>query len=393
MAIWQKVCFLITRCKSLALFFCLWMLTQSLLANEPEVEFTEAEKALILTYGPWPPEPPLDASNRLSQHAGAIALGERLFFDPKLSANQRFACATCHQHTRAFTDGLTQSLSRIEGENLNRNTPSVLNLAGQRWFGWGGESDSLWSHSIRPLLAENEMANTPERIQNYISAHPDYSVAYQALTGHRANSQSAETVLVNIAKSLAAYQETLISSRASFDHFRDALDRNDHAAMQAYPASAKRGLKLFIGKGNCNVCHLGSRFSNGEFADIGIPFFVASGVDSGRYEGIKTVQASPYNRLGQFSDTADTSHTWWTKNLYRQHKNFGEFRVPSLRNLTQTAPYMHNGSLNTLLDVIDHYNNIDEARLHADGETILKPLNLNEQEKTDLLAFLESLSQ
>lgn len=384
-------CLLITRFSVLGCIVLL-ALGQSLNAGEPEVIFSKAEQALILSHGPWPPQTSPDASNRFSQNPTAIEFGEALFFDPKLSAKQGFACATCHQNTRAFSDGLALSLSREEGKSLQRNTPSLLNLAGQRWFGWGGESDSLWSHSIRPLLAENEMANSPERLQTFIHNHRDYSATYSSLIGEKANEHSAETVLVNIAKSLAAYQETLLSPATSFDRFRDALQANDLNEMKNYSGAAKRGLKIFLGKGNCSVCHFGSHFSNGEFADIGIPFFVEGGVDSGRYQGIKTVQASPYNRLGEYSDTTEASHIWWTKNLYRQHKNFGEFRVPSLRNLKQTAPYMHNGSLSTLMDVIEHYDQIDEARLHADGETILKPLNLSAQEKADLVAFLESLS-
>lgn len=356
------------------------------------LNFTEAERISILTHGPWPMEFQLDKSNQLSGNQVAIEFGKNLFFDPRLSNNKKFSCASCHQPEKNFTDGLDLSRSADDKKFLHRNTPSLLNLAHERWFGWGGESDSLWSHSIRPLLAKEEMGNTPETIKTYILSQPDYKKTYSLLLNQSPKNHSSEQVLVNIAKTLAAFQETLITGPSSFDQFRNAMKANDTKKMAEYPLSAQRGLQIFIGKGRCNVCHIGGNFSNGEFSDIGIPFFVENGVDFGRYQGIETVKASPYNRLGKYSDTQEESQIWWTKQVYLQHKNFGEFKVPSLRNIALTGPYMHNGSLATLEDVINHYDNIDLERLHADGESILQPLNLSQQERSDLLSFLVSLT-
>ncbi len=110
-------------------------------------------------------------------------------------------------------------------------------------------------------------------------------------------------MLVNVAKALAAFQETIVTGRTPFDDFRDALERGDTAAIARYPAAAQRGLKLFVGKGDCSACHLGPNFTSGEFEDVGVPFFAEKGrVDQGRYGGIAALQASPFTLLGAFND-------------------------------------------------------------------------------------------
>jgi len=186
----------------------------------------------------------------------------------------------------------------------------------------------------------------------------------------------------------------LASPRTAFDDFRDALARGDVKAAARYPLDAQRGLRLFIGAGRCSVCHAGPAFTNGEFADIGVPFFVAGGVDPGRHGGLQALLASPYNRLGAFNDAgaADPAAVT-TKHVLLEHRHFGEFRVPGLRQLVRSAPYMHNGSLPTIEDVVQHYSQLNEDRLHADGERILRRLDLSAEQSADLAAFLRSLSR
>jgi cytochrome c peroxidase len=158
-----------------------------------------------------------------------------------------------------------------------------------------------------------------------------------------------------------------------------------------YPASAQRGLQIFVGKGQCNVCHVGPMFSNGEFGDTGISFFLRPGVvDTGRHGGIAELLTSSYNLLSPRSTATDIERQK-TRYVSQQHRNFGEFKVPSLRNAVNTAPYMHNGSIKDLSSVVAHYSNINLDRLHADGEQILKPLNLTAQEQADLVSFLKTL--
>jgi cytochrome c peroxidase len=273
---------------------------------------------------------------------------------------------------------------------VDRNTPTVLNARFYRWYGWDGANDSLWSQSIRPLLDVREMNGSSGHVAGLVRRI--FSKEYESAFG-RVPPADDEQVLVDVGKALAAFQETLVSGRTPFDEFRDGLATGDGAALGKYPDAAQKGLRIFIGKGNCATCHFGPHFTNGEFADTGIGFFISRGkVDSGRHEGIKRLKGNPHNLLGRFNDDPLKSTATGTRHVELQHRNFGEWRVPGLRNVAQTAPYMHNGNLPTLRDVVKHYSELNEERLHADGERVLKPLRLTPAEVDDLVAFLESLS-
>jgi len=352
--------------------------------------FAPAEIGRILQHGPWPMPWVRDASNRVSGNPQAIEFGRVLFFDPRLSGMATASCATCHLPDRSFIDGKT----RGEGFGiLDRNTPSLLNVRYNRWFGWDGAADSLWAQSMRPILDKREMAASASHVGALLRADARLAQLYAQAFGARPPEDDGEAT-VNAAKVLAAFQETLTSGRTPFDDFRDALARDDRAAAARYPAAAQRGLKIFVGKGNCFICHFGPNFSNGEFADIGIPFFAAPGrVDPGRYGGIRKLQESRANLLGKYSDDSSGAAATGTRHVALEHRNWGEFKVPSLRNVANTAPYMHNGHLATLADVVRHYSDLNEERLHADGEKILKPLKLSPEEAADLVRFLESLSE
>jgi cytochrome c peroxidase len=237
------------------------------------------------------------------------------------------------------------------------------------------------------------MEGSIERIAAVVRDNADHSAAYRKVF-RTAPPPDDEAIAVNVAKVLAAFQETIDTGRTPFDDFRDALARGDRAAAARYPLAAQRGLAIFIGKGRCDVCHVGARFSNGEFHDVGVPHFIGQGqVDAGRFDGIRKLQANRYNLLGPYNDDPTRATAISTRHVAAEHRNFGEFKVPSLRNVARTAPYMHNGSLATLADVVRHYSEIDEDRLHADGERILKPLHLTPAETADLIAFLESLDE
>jgi cytochrome c peroxidase len=346
--------------------------------------FSKEEIARILQHGPWPPPAQRDPSNRVSGKPEAVAFGGKLFFEPRISGTGSVLCASCHVPFRAFQDSRPRAFGLQEVE---RNTPSLLDVSQYRWYGWDGAHDSLWSQSIRPLLDEREMRSSPRKVAQVVRSlfEKDYEAAFA-----RKPPASDEEVLVDVGKALAAYQETLVTARTPFDDFRDALAGNKPSD---YPAAAQRGLRIFVGKGNCSTCHFGPHFTNGEFADTGVPFFVGKGrVDPGRHAGIKKLRENPHNLLGRFNDDASKKNAVGTKHVELQHRNFGEWRVPTLRNVALTAPYMHNGSLATLHDVAKHYSELNEERLHADGERILKPLRLTPAEIDDLVAFLESLS-
>jgi cytochrome c peroxidase len=351
--------------------------------------FTDEDARRIAAHGPWPAPWKADPSNRVSGNSNAIDLGERLFFERRLSANGEISCSRCHLPERNWSDGLPRAVGL---EEVDRNAPSVVNVRYQHWFGWDGAHDSLWAQSINPILDPRELGMSAASVAKFIRGDRDLACRYRKTFGAVPGADD-EKILVDAAKALAAFQETLVSGRTAFDDFRDALARRDRTAMARYPEAAQRGLKTFLGKGACDACHAGPAFTNGEFHDTGIPFFVRSGeVDPGRYGGIKKLLADRMNLLGSYNDDAKRSTATGTRHVSLEHRNFGEFKVPSLRNLESSMPYMHNGSLATLRDVVKHYSEISPDRLHSDGEQILKPLRLTQGEIDDLTDFLESLS-
>jgi cytochrome c peroxidase len=354
-------------------------------------DFTAQERRQILSLGPWPPKLAPDPSNRASGNSDAIALGARLFFDARLSPIGYIACVTCHQPDRAWTDAKPRAHGLAD---LPRNTPPLNNLRLLRWYGWGGGADSLWMASLRPLLDAREFDSNPATVARVYRRDPELACLYRRAFGRtqRGRSVSEETVLVNSAKALAAYQETLVTGRTPFDEFRDALVRGDANGQARYPAAARAGLRLFVGRGNCIACHNGPNFSNGEFADIGVPFFVAPGVvDPGRHADLQALRMSRYNRLGKFSDDSGASAVA-TRSAVIEPRHWGEFKVPSLRNVAVTAPYMHHGALPTLRDVLRHYSELDESRIHASSQPLLRALRLAPHEVDAIIAFLESLT-
>ncbi len=347
--------------------------------------WTDAERASILSHGPWPQEAPPDPTNRLDGDPAAIAAGARLFADRRLSIDGSVACIDCHRPGDGFTDGRPRATAL--GEHL-RNTQPVFDLAGQRWFGWDGGADSLWAAALRPLFSPVEMGATPEHVLSVLRGDERY--AFLAEGG-----ADADTAAANAGKAMAAWMAGLRSPRTAFDEYRDALADGDQQAMRAYPAEAVRGLRLFVGRGRCTLCHIGPRFTNDEFHDIGRPFFSPQGgVDAGRTVGIRRLHRDRFGLLGEHNDEPESGgdSRWKTRGLYLARHFFGAWKTPTLRGLVHTAPYTHDGSLATLRDVVDHYSDFDPTRLHSDGEAILRPLKLSEDERRDLVAFLRSLS-
>ena len=363
------------------------------------------ELAALRTLGPWPPQwsgPPRDPGNPVSGRADAVALGWRLFADRGLSADGTLACIDCHRPDRALADGLPRSVGRTV---LARHAPSLWNAGLQRWQGWDGAADSLWSQSIRPLLDRHELAATPVHVAARIGADPGLSCRHRGVFGMAPDARTpaaAERTLVQAAQAIGAWLATLVSGRTAFDDYRDARLRGDLAAAARYPAEARRGLALFIGEGRCTQCHGGPLFSHGEFADIGRPHFSAPGVvDRGREAGIEALRASPYALTGPwaavFSPAASSAGPTMadpaltTRLLRPQPRNLGEFRIPSLRNVAATPPYTHDGSLATLDDMLRHYAELDLDRLHADGSELLRPLGWTAAQRADVIAFLRTL--
>ncbi len=352
--------------------------------------FTTSEIKSILSHGPWPTRAPRDPTNRVSDKPEAIEFGTRLFFDQRLSGKGQVSCASCHVPERNWTDNLRRGVGMAE---LDRKTPTLVNLRGARWFSWDGAADSLWSQSLRPMLDERELAATPRHVAQFVRNDEQLACRYQRTFGAPAAAADDEAVFVNIGKTLAAFMETLVSSRTPFDNFRDALAVGKVPSEGTYSEAAQRGLKIFIGKGSCIACHAGPNFSSGEFFSTGLSRYAPHGKpDAGRSDGIRQLLASRFNLLGPYNDDRTQATATHTRQAALEKRGIGEFKVPTLRNLVLTAPYGRDGSIDSIAEVVKHYSNIDPARLHAKDGKPGTPLKLTQREQTDLVVFLESLS-
>jgi len=360
----------------------------SSLFADSSVQLSKQEQSALQAFGPWPLLTPADPGNEFSGLAWAEHLGQTLFNDKQLFGDASIACSSCHQADSGFTD--TRPLAFGKHQHI-RNTQSLLNVGLQRWFGWDGGADSLWAASLRPMLSDVEMGASIGTTADQVRTRKELVAKLQS-QGIQVTALDDEELIVTIAKLIGAYQRTLVSGITAFDQYRLAVQENNQNEQRQYSNSAKRGLKLFLGSANCHMCHFGPNFSNGEFHDIGRPFFTDVGqVDAGRYAGIKRVKTDPYNLNSAFSSATATERRKLTTVTLGQ-VNYGQWRTPSLRNLRQSAPYMHDGSLATLRDVVDFYADIDTTRLHSNGESILNPQSWSDDDRNDLVNFLLSLS-
>jgi cytochrome c peroxidase len=336
-------------------------------AAEP---FSEAEMRAVLAHGPWPTPIASDPTNRVSGKRAALELGERLFFDPRLSASGRFSCGTCHVPERNWTDNRTRGVAAAE---VDRNTPTLMNARLGKWYGWDGAADSLWAQSIRPILDRRELGATPRHVAELVRKDEELACRYRRAFGAAPSPSDDEEVLVNVGKILAAFQETFETPPTPFDRFRNALARGERLKEGQYSDAARRGLQIFVGKGSCSSCHSGPNFTNGEFRNNG---FTAK---PGRIEGVKLVAASRFNLAGRYNDDPQK-----LPRATPEPTEAGAFKVPTLRHLMLTAPYGHDGRFETLAEVVRHYSEKGSAALPA--------LKLTAAEQTDLVVFLESIS-
>ncbi len=270
-------------------------------------------------------------------------LGAQLFADTRLSRDGTVSCASCHDPARAFTDGRTTAQAR-DGTPLQRNTPSLYNLAWSAFFFADGRATSLEHQALVPLTATNEMGGEMTSIVARLTADPDVTARFAQAFPAAPHVNEASVVAA-----LTAYERTLVSPETRFDQWVAGDDT-------ALSAAERAGFTVFVGKGGCVGCHGGWRFTDDGFRDIGLP-----GDDPGRSA---IVGGSPELR---------------------------QFKTPSLREVAGTEPYMHDGSLATLRAVIDHYTGGSVKRPSLDSN-LVRDLVLSSQERSDLIAFLETLS-
>jgi len=356
-------------------------------------KFVQAERQLIFSLSPLPPPPP-NPSNHWADHPQAAHFGQYLFYEPRLSANGQLSCASCHNPALGWSDArpLAQGL-----QSGNHNSPTLWNVAQQRWFFWDGRSDTLWSQALQPLENPLEMGMPRTELYALFGREADLKQGYEALFGPlpSASPDNINRFFSNLGKALEAFQRQIQSAEAPFDSFASGLRNNQPEKQQALSLEAQQGLRLFLGRGQCILCHSGPQFSDGEFHNLGLPALNGQAPGPGRFAGIPVLQQNPMNSLGAYSDLPDPQHPWADKLRYvvQQADNQGEFKTPSLREVAQTGPYMHDGRFQSLEEVIAFYNTVgSEAAATGRREDTLLPLELDAEEMAQLAAFLRSLS-
>ncbi len=363
--------------------------------DRPSVELVAALDALtiqrILRHGPLGAPAP-DPTNRVATSLEAAHLGQRLFYDPRLSLDGFHSCASCHMPTRGFADGLDLP---VPVGSSDRHVPSVLNAAHQRWFFWDGRADSLWSQALAVISNPKELGVGRPGLARLVTHDAIYRAEYRAAFGEDPSDAPTDEdrTAVNAAKAIAAYEAQLESGDSAFDQFAGALAANDLDAAATYPSDALRGLLLFVGRANCRSCHAGPNFSDGEFHSIGMaPRGGGKPSHPGRMRGIEILRADPFRGSGPWSDAPTSEHAREVDALVQSSEQWGQVRTPSLRNVARTAPYMSEGQKATLREILEYYSTLEGAVTVAHhGEQVLKPLALSEGDMTDLEAFLRSL--
>ena len=330
-----------------------------------------------------------DPTNAVADKPLAAEFGHALFFDARLSTNGGISCATCHQPIRQFTDGLQKG--QAIGTS-NRNTPSIVGTAYSPWLYWDGRRDSQWSQALSPLEDPKEHGSDRRKIVDVVLGDPAYSSMYRRLFGDPPRNFSDVTIntaFANIGKSLAAYERLLQPGRSRFDEFVAAIVAGDAAAQKAlFNDDEVVGLQLFIGDGNCTQCHNGPLLTNNEFHNTGVISFPGEVPDKGRAAGVREVASNEFSCEGPYSD--DRGRICPEMQFVRTGPELiGAFRTPSLRNLENTAPFMHKGQIATLYEVLEHYN---DAPLAMIGHNEAKPLGLRDRDLRQLEAFLLTLS-
>ncbi len=363
------------------------------------------------------PAVPRDPSNRVADDPRGVKLGHVLFFDARFSLDGTVSCATCHQPQLGFTDGNTLA----EGiGTTKRNAPSIVGAAYSTHQFWDGRADSLWSQALGPM--ESSVEHGTNRIYAASLMTRQHRKAYEALFGpipeavvalsktkispaamSDANVQrlwaslgtetqlAVDAVFTNAGKAIAAYERQLKPGSSRFDEYaRAILDNGDSSGLLSLNADETAGLKLFMGKAGCVQCHSGPRLTDDGFHNTGVPQDARlPAPDEGRSQGLEQWLENEFNCLSKFSDAATQCQPSELSRLSElKEKGLGAFKTPSLRNLAQTAPYMHAGQFETLRQVVEHYN---KAAPGPVGTTELKALNLTQTEISQLVSFLETL--
>lgn len=277
----------------------------------------------------------------------AAQLGEMLFNDTILSSDYSISCASCHISQFGFADTAAFSTG-VDGKKTTRNSPSVMNVLSRSLFFWDGRAKTLEEQALQPISNPDEMNLPIETAIERLNNNTAYRQYFAAIFGENPSKE-------NLGKAIAAFEKTLETASTHFDRYMNDVD--------SFTESEKRGHEIFNEKAKCFDCHFSPDFTGDEFKNIGL------------------FNGKDLNDSGRFLIT-------------RKKEDIGRFKVPGLRNVAVTAPYMHNGMFATLREVIDYYDNPNSfvVRPKNRDELLSKPLHLTEQEKQDLEAFLRTLT-
>ena len=271
-----------------------------------------------------------------------VALGKKLYFDTRISVSSAQSCGSCHSPMYGWGDGLAVGVGNGM-KRLGRHSPTVVNAAWSDIFMWDGRLPTLEDQALGPIQSSGEMNMPLDVLMRRLDAIPEYKPLFESAFPREGITPKT------LAKAIATYERTIVSERAPFDAWIEGDEK-------AISEEAKRGFEVFNGKAQCSSCHEGWNFSNEGFQDIGLP---SDDVGRGQYlPGVVKMQHA--------------------------------FKTPSLREIARRSPYMHDGSLAALEDVVDHYDSGGVDR--PSRSDLMRPLHLSTEEKADLVAFLKSLS-
>jgi cytochrome c peroxidase len=408
--------------------------------------FSDAEWKVVQTLSPVPPVPP-DPTNAVGDDPAAATLGQKFYFDANFSGPlvhpdnlgpggngvvgqlRTISCARCHHPATGFSDRQSAGPTSLAANWTGRHAPTVYNSAFNPWFFWDGRKDSQWSQALGPVesSAEHNFNRTAVVRRIYRAYRPEYEAIFGAMPadftdptrfpdtdppaypgqgrpGDFAGSDLVPAIIdcyddmtpgdrllvdtgyANFGKCIAAYERLIVSRNAPFDLYVAGDD-------DAIGASAKRGLKLFVGKAFCINCHKGPDLSDHDFNNAGI---AQSGpnvppIDLGRFNGVPSVLGDPFNGSGIFSDSPAAGLAKLA-GLSQQASQIGRFKTPTLRSISESAPYFHTGRLASLWDVVDFYNRGgDGSGFAGTADPGILPLGLSEEEVRDLVEFLKTL--
>jgi cytochrome c peroxidase len=332
---------------------------------------------------PLPPDP----SNRWADDPRAADLGHRLFFEARLSSNGRVSCASCHDPRKGFQDDM--ALARGVG-TTDRRTMPIAATAYSPFLFWDGRKDSQWAQALGPLESPVEHGGNRAQYARVIAEH--YGADYESIFGRLpelAEHEGITRVFVNVGKAIAAYERRIQYGPSRFDRFVAGWKEHGMPPKDVLSKDEIAGLALFVGKANCTQCHSGPLFTNNEFHNTGVPRRSGLPEDRGRITAVAAVKADEFNCRSRWSDAKPGECAELEFVASASEPLERAFKVPSLRNVAERAPYMHAGQFATLTEVLDHYN---RAPVAPAGHSELKPLGLSDTELRQLEAFLRSLS-